>query len=142
MQLLCGAGAYDGVSGVGDRHRQASVRVLNGVSGGIGSQEGHSASHTRPVVAEPSSVARAPKHGEQSVRIHSLRGRRRLPPAWRGQMLLAMAAADLTDVLPTMAGRTLLLYGEEDAPSPLPVAEACIARYRDPSWWCFRRCDT
>lgn len=40
------------------------------------------------------------------------------------QMLLAMAEADLTDVLPTIEVPTLLLYGEDDARSPLPVAEA------------------
>lgn len=40
------------------------------------------------------------------------------------QMLLAMAEADLSDVLPTIEVPTLLLYGEEDARSPLPVAEA------------------
>ncbi|HVF07569.1 MAG TPA: alpha/beta hydrolase [Actinomycetota bacterium] len=40
------------------------------------------------------------------------------------QMLLAIAEADLRDVLPAIDVPTLLLYGEEDARSPLPVAEA------------------
>ena len=36
--------------------------------------------------------------------------------------LEAMAAADLTDVLPTIAVPTLLIWGEEDARSPISVA--------------------
>ncbi len=40
------------------------------------------------------------------------------------QMLHAMAEADLRPVLPTIDAPTLLLYGSEDARSPLPVAEA------------------
>ena len=40
------------------------------------------------------------------------------------QMLHAMAEADLRPVLPTIEVPTLLLYGAEDARSPLPVAEA------------------
>ena len=38
--------------------------------------------------------------------------------------LAAMAEADLTDVLPTIAVPTLLLWGELDARSPLSVAHA------------------
>jgi pimeloyl-ACP methyl ester carboxylesterase len=38
-------------------------------------------------------------------------------------MLLALAEADLRDVLPTVDVPTLLLYGEEDQRSPLAVAE-------------------
>ena len=38
-------------------------------------------------------------------------------------MLLAMAEADLRDVLPTISVPTLQLYGEEDARSPMDVAE-------------------
>src|SRR5690348_16141812 len=38
--------------------------------------------------------------------------------------LAAMAAADLIDVLPTIAVPTLLLWGELDARSPLSVAHA------------------
>ena len=40
------------------------------------------------------------------------------------QMLHAIAEADLRPVLPTVEVPTLLLYGAEDARSPLPVAEA------------------
>ena len=40
------------------------------------------------------------------------------------QMLHAIAEADLRPVLPTIDVPTLLLYGAEDARSPLPVAEA------------------
>jgi pimeloyl-ACP methyl ester carboxylesterase len=40
------------------------------------------------------------------------------------QMLHAIAEADLRPVLPTIEVPTLLLYGAEDARSPLPVAEA------------------
>lgn len=39
------------------------------------------------------------------------------------QMLLAIAEADLREVLPAIDVATLLLYGEEDARSPRPVAE-------------------
>ena len=42
--------------------------------------------------------------------------------------LAAMAEADLTDVLPTIAVPTLLLWGELDERSPLSVAHA-----RDPA---------
>ncbi|MEX1102354.1 MAG: alpha/beta hydrolase [Actinomycetota bacterium] len=38
-------------------------------------------------------------------------------------MLLSMAEADLREVLPRIGVPTLLLYGEEDARSPLPVAK-------------------
>lgn len=38
-------------------------------------------------------------------------------------MLLAMAGADLRDVLPTISVPTLLLYGEEDVRSPIEVAK-------------------
>ena len=40
------------------------------------------------------------------------------------QMLFAMAEADLRDVLPTIGVPTLLLYGQNDARSPVHVAEA------------------
>ena len=40
------------------------------------------------------------------------------------QMLHAIAEADLRPVLPMIDVPTLLLYGAEDARSPLPVAEA------------------
>ncbi len=42
-------------------------------------------------------------------------------------MLHALAEVDLRDVLPTIAVPTLLIYGAEDARSPLPVAEAMHA---------------
>lgn len=42
-------------------------------------------------------------------------------------MLVAMAEADLRDVLPTISVPTLLLYGEEDVRSPREVAEAMHA---------------
>jgi pimeloyl-ACP methyl ester carboxylesterase len=42
-------------------------------------------------------------------------------------MLRAMAEADERDVLPTIAVPTLLLYGELDQRSPLPVAQAMHA---------------
>lgn len=45
-------------------------------------------------------------------------------PAGIRPMLHAMAEADLRDVLPTIAVPTLLLYGELDQRSPLPVAQA------------------
>jgi pimeloyl-ACP methyl ester carboxylesterase len=48
-------------------------------------------------------------------------------PAGARPMLHALAEADLRDVLPTIAVPTLLLYGAEDARSPLPVAEAMHA---------------
>lgn len=48
-------------------------------------------------------------------------------PAGTRPMLHALAEADLRDVLPTIAVPTLLLYGAEDARSPLPVAEAMRA---------------
>ena len=48
-------------------------------------------------------------------------------PAGTRPMLHALAEADLRDVLPTIAVPTLLLYGAEDARSPLPVAEAMHA---------------
>lgn len=44
-------------------------------------------------------------------------------PAGLRPMLLAMAEADLRDVLPTISVPTLLLYGEEDARSSTDVAE-------------------
>ena len=44
-------------------------------------------------------------------------------PAGLRPMLLAMAEADLREVLPTISVPTLLLYGEEDARSPRDVAE-------------------
>jgi pimeloyl-ACP methyl ester carboxylesterase len=44
-------------------------------------------------------------------------------PAGTRTMLHAMARADLRDVLPHIDVPTLLLYGELDARSPLPVAE-------------------
>jgi pimeloyl-ACP methyl ester carboxylesterase len=45
-------------------------------------------------------------------------------------MLRAMAEADLREILPRLSIPTLLLYGEEDARSPLPVAEEMHARIR------------
>jgi pimeloyl-ACP methyl ester carboxylesterase len=45
-------------------------------------------------------------------------------PAGIRPMLNAIAEADLRDVLPTIGVPTLLLYGERDQRSPLPVAEA------------------
>jgi pimeloyl-ACP methyl ester carboxylesterase len=45
-------------------------------------------------------------------------------PAGSLPMLTAFADADLSEVLPTIAVPTLLLYGERDARSPLPVARA------------------
>ena len=48
-------------------------------------------------------------------------------PAGTRPMLHALAEADLRDVLPTIAVPTLLLYGAEDARSPLPVAAAMHA---------------
>jgi pimeloyl-ACP methyl ester carboxylesterase len=48
-------------------------------------------------------------------------------PAGIRPMLHAMAEADLRDVLPTIGVPTLLLYGEQDQRSPLPVAEAMHA---------------
>ncbi len=44
-------------------------------------------------------------------------------PAGLRAMILAMAEADLRDVLPRITVPTLLLYGEEDVRSPLSVAE-------------------
>ena len=52
-------------------------------------------------------------------------------PAGTRPMLHALAEADLRDVLPTIAVPTLLLYGAEDARSPLPVAEAMHAAIPD-----------
>lgn len=46
-------------------------------------------------------------------------------------MLRAMAESDLREVLPTIAVPTLLLYGELDQRSPLPVAEAMHAAIPD-----------
>jgi pimeloyl-ACP methyl ester carboxylesterase len=43
-------------------------------------------------------------------------------------MLRAMAEADLREVLPTIRVPTLLLYGQEDARSPLAVAQELHAR--------------
>jgi len=48
-------------------------------------------------------------------------------PAGLRPMLLAMAEADLREVLPTISVPTLLLYGEEDARSPGDVAAAMHA---------------
>jgi pimeloyl-ACP methyl ester carboxylesterase len=42
-------------------------------------------------------------------------------------MLSALAEADLRDVLPAIAVPTLLVYGEEDQPSPLTVARTMHA---------------
>lgn len=44
-------------------------------------------------------------------------------PAGMRAMILAMAEADLRDVLPKIDVPTLLLYGEEDVRSPMSVAE-------------------
>ena len=44
-------------------------------------------------------------------------------PAGLRAMILAMAEADLRDVLPRITVPTLLLVGEEDVRSPLSVAE-------------------
>jgi pimeloyl-ACP methyl ester carboxylesterase len=44
-------------------------------------------------------------------------------PAGLRPMILAMAEADLRDVLPTISVPTLLLYGEEDVRSPMEVAK-------------------
>ena len=49
---------------------------------------------------------------------------REVRPAGTRQMLVALADADLRDVLPTVAVPTLLLYGAEDTRAPRPVAEA------------------
>lgn len=45
-------------------------------------------------------------------------------PAGMRAMAHAFAEADLRDVLPSIAVPTLLLYGDDDVRSPLPVAEA------------------
>lgn len=49
---------------------------------------------------------------------------RAVRPVGTRRMLAAVAAADLRDVLPTVAVPTLLLYGAEDARSPRAVADA------------------
>ncbi len=49
-------------------------------------------------------------------------------PAGNVAMLRGMAEADLRDVLPSIKIPTLLLYGEVDARSPLPVAQALHAQ--------------
>jgi len=49
-------------------------------------------------------------------------------PAGLRAMILAMAEADLRDVLPTIAVPTLLLFGEEDERSPLSVAQELHAQ--------------
>jgi pimeloyl-ACP methyl ester carboxylesterase len=51
-----------------------------------------------------------------------------LHPAGALTMARAMAEADLRDVLPRVDVPTLLLYGERDVRSPLPVAEALAAQ--------------
>lgn len=51
-----------------------------------------------------------------------------LHPAGSRTMLVAMAEADLRDVLPQIRVPTLVLYGELDARSPLHVAEELHAR--------------
>lgn len=45
-------------------------------------------------------------------------------PAGVSAMIEAFATADLRDVLPTIDVPTLLLYGDKDVRSPMPVAEA------------------
>lgn len=52
-------------------------------------------------------------------------------PAGLRAMILAMAEADLRNVLPTIDIPTLLLYGEEDVRSPLSVAEELHAQIPD-----------
>lgn len=52
-------------------------------------------------------------------------------PAGLRAMILAMAEADLRDVLPKIDVPTLLLYGEEDVRSPLSVAEELHAQIPD-----------
>ena len=51
-----------------------------------------------------------------------------LHPAGALTMARSMAEADLRDVLPRIDVPTLLLYGEADVRSPLPVAEELAAR--------------
>ena len=52
-------------------------------------------------------------------------------PAGYRAMLLAMAEADLRDVLPRIAVPTLLVYGEHDQRSPLEVANDLRRRIAD-----------
>lgn len=49
-------------------------------------------------------------------------------PAGVRSMLHSIAEADLRDVLPRIAVPTLLVYGEQDVRSPIPVAEALRCR--------------
>ena len=59
-------------------------------------------------------------------------------PAGTRPMLHALAEADLRDVLPAIAVPTLLLYGAEDARSPLPAPRRCARRSRPRRSWCSR----
>lgn len=52
----------------------------------------------------------------------------RAPQDMVDEMILAMAEADLRDILPTIDIPTLLLYGEEDVRSPLSVAQELHAQ--------------
>ena len=67
------------------------------------------------------------ERASDEMRDGILRVMTEMRPAGARPMLHALAEADLRDVLPTIEVPTLLLYGAEDARSPLPIAEAMHA---------------
>jgi pimeloyl-ACP methyl ester carboxylesterase len=83
----------------------------------------------RDLATSPEALARSflptlfTQRASDAMRDGLLQVMTEMRPAGARPMLHALAEADLRDVLPTIAVPTLLLYGAEDARSPLAVAE-------------------
>jgi len=83
----------------------------------------------RDLAQSPATVAQSflptlfTERASSAMRGEALRVMSEARPAGIRPMLHALAEADLRAVLPTIAVPTLLLYGAEDARSPLSVAE-------------------